>query len=376
VLKLGGSLATRNFLFAVDWTTQELIDAWVPEPNGRLYAIYVSPDGTRVYVGGDFTSIGSTPSTRHNFAALHAATGGNTGTIDTFVGDLAFNGTVHRIAPTSDGRTLFLGGNFTAPATTGRRLCKLDVSGASAAIVTTWKPTAGGTTGTLQQVKGLFADPNSNRLVVAGDWTTLNGAAVNYIGAIRQDSNGETLAWTDHPGDRVLDLDSSPDNLYVAIGTVNDHLEKMRVSDGVRITYEVTDGNVQGLCWDPSGFVVGGMHGDCIGNAAQAASGAYSGGSCSAPTGIVRHKAWRMLDTTFKYDTAWDPSLTGGASFGVLGVWSAHVSGGTVWLGGDFGFCQGVASDRLAAISTSGVAPPPTGTSTIVDHFNRTVAAG
>ena len=95
-----------------------------------------------------------------------------------------------------------------------------------------------------------------------------------------------------------------------------------------------------------------------------------------SPTGIVRHKAFRCAAATLAYDTAWDPSLTGGAGFGVLGVWSVAVSGGVTFMGGDFGFCQGNASARLAVISTAAVAPPPTGGSTIVDHFNRTVAAG
>ena len=71
---LGGSFTqvdgqTRNRLAACDAATGNLLP-WNPNANGVVRALKVSPAGTRVYVGGDFSAVGgaararSPPSTR------------------------------------------------------------------------------------------------------------------------------------------------------------------------------------------------------------------------------------------------------------------------------------------------------------------------
>jgi len=356
-----GTKVSQDYLFAINWADQTLIDAWKPQPNGRVYSIWVSPNGGRVYVGGDFTSIGSTPVTMHNLACLNPATGTNAGTVQTTrMADLAFNGTVHRLAATPDGNTLYAAGNFTAPASTGTRLCKLDLTPTLATIVGTWKPSAG------DHVRALAVDPNSNRLLVGGDFTTLNGATKNYLGAIRQDGNGETLPFAYTPGDRVLCACTDGQNVY--FGTVNDLLVKCDWPTGTSqwgAKSEDTDGNVQAVAY-VSPYVIGGMHGDCVGNAVGASSGAYSNGSCGVATGIVRHKVWRQTAASGALDQAWDPSLTSTA--GVLGVWALEAYQDQVWMGGDFTKAQGAARARFAAFGTISTPPPPPPTGDIVQR--------
>ena len=47
----------RNYLAAMDASTGQLSD-WNPNANGSVRALSLSPDGTRIYAGGGFTSIG------------------------------------------------------------------------------------------------------------------------------------------------------------------------------------------------------------------------------------------------------------------------------------------------------------------------------
>jgi hypothetical protein len=62
---LGGSFTavegtTRNRLAACDAATGNLL-SWNPNANGVVRALKVSPAGTRVYAGGDFTAVGGGP---------------------------------------------------------------------------------------------------------------------------------------------------------------------------------------------------------------------------------------------------------------------------------------------------------------------------
>lgn len=53
----------------VDGTTGNLDTAWVPAPNKQVLAFNFSPDGTMVYIGGEFTKLG-TNGTRPHLAAV------------------------------------------------------------------------------------------------------------------------------------------------------------------------------------------------------------------------------------------------------------------------------------------------------------------
>jgi outer membrane protein assembly factor BamB len=122
---IGGRPATR--LAAIDATTGALDPTFSPpEVDGVVRALGLSPDGSVLYVGGDFSALtaadGSVESRPH-LAALDAATGrlapwlppddtggryyGQTG-----VKDETRPGGVHAIAPSADGTTVHVGGTF------------------------------------------------------------------------------------------------------------------------------------------------------------------------------------------------------------------------------------------------------------------------
>jgi hypothetical protein len=77
-LYVGGSFSTlggvtRNRVGVVSTTTGTLDTAFNPNANATVLAIAASPDGNRVYIGGDFSRIGTT--TRQYIATVAATTG-------------------------------------------------------------------------------------------------------------------------------------------------------------------------------------------------------------------------------------------------------------------------------------------------------------
>jgi hypothetical protein len=93
----------RRTVGAVDGATGALVADWQADTDGVVRALAVS--GDRVYVGGPFTTIGGTPRTR--LALLSAATGA----VDPgFVPNV--NDGVRALVASPDGATLFLGGRF------------------------------------------------------------------------------------------------------------------------------------------------------------------------------------------------------------------------------------------------------------------------
>lgn len=78
LLYLGGEFGAvngevRSRLARVDGITGELDPNWTPTADGAVRVLELSPDGGRLYAGGDFTTISG--KTRRNLAALVASTG-------------------------------------------------------------------------------------------------------------------------------------------------------------------------------------------------------------------------------------------------------------------------------------------------------------
>jgi WD40 repeat protein len=74
--KAGGKDHSR--LARVDGITGELDSSWTPAADGAVRTLELSPDGSRLYAGGEFTTISGTTrpaETRQNLAALKADSG-------------------------------------------------------------------------------------------------------------------------------------------------------------------------------------------------------------------------------------------------------------------------------------------------------------
>ena len=151
--------ARSNFL-AYNLTTGELITSFAPSFNAQVRSVVASPDGTRLYVGGDFTSINGV--SRSRVAAFDVATGN----LVPFFPSVAYN--VHAITVHPSGSPVYVGGNFNAVGSVARG--QLAAFNAANGALLDWAPQA---TGGL--VKAIAMSPDGTKVAVGGQFTALNG---------------------------------------------------------------------------------------------------------------------------------------------------------------------------------------------------------
>lgn len=156
----GGTTVPRSNLLAYDITNGQLITSFNPTLNGQVRTVALSPDGTRLYVGGDFTTVNG--QTRRRIAAFNAQTGA---LITNFAPSMDYQ--VHAIAPTNT--TVYIGGNFGAVGNQNRG--NLAAVSASNGALLNWAPQATG-----GYVWSMAINPQGTKVAVGGSFTALNGS--------------------------------------------------------------------------------------------------------------------------------------------------------------------------------------------------------
>jgi trimeric autotransporter adhesin len=164
----GNTSQSRPAIAAFNATTGSWISSFAPTLDGAVYALQASPDGTRLFVGGDFTTTNGTPT--GPLVALNPTTGaissGWTGAVGGYQVVRDFD---------VDGTYLYAGGGFTsmssaAGGTSAFRTARFTL--ANGTHDATWKPNiAGGT------VWGIDVSAASGRVYFAGNFDTINGEA-------------------------------------------------------------------------------------------------------------------------------------------------------------------------------------------------------
>lgn len=201
----GSDTVVRRNILAYNLMTGELLP-FAPELNAQALSIAAAPDGSRIYVGGDFTSVNG--ATVWRVAALNPVSGA---LITSFVPKVA--ATVRAIVPTAG--TVYLGGLFTAVGSVARN--RLAAVQASDGALTGWAPSAEG-----GRVNALALSPDGSRVVVGGVFTTLNGSADPGYGLAAVDTaNGGLLPWAANGRVRngginagITSLSGDADNVY------------------------------------------------------------------------------------------------------------------------------------------------------------------
>jgi PKD repeat protein len=172
----------RNNLLAYDIRTGELITTFAPDLNGQVLAVAASPDGRRIYVGGDFTTADG--QTRKRVAAYDTATGALVANWKP-----AMQSQVRAIAATND--TVYLGGSITAVGGVSRS--RLAAVRAADGSLLPWAPVPGvgstagnsnGAKGTSDQVMTMVLTNGGTQVVVGGRFDTLNGVKATGVGAL------------------------------------------------------------------------------------------------------------------------------------------------------------------------------------------------
>lgn len=154
----GQNEIVRNNLVAFNLTTGALATTFAPSLNAKVSAVAVSPDKTRVYVAGPFTSADG--QVRNRVAAYSVATGA---LIPSFAPNV--NGSVTSLAVTDS--TVYLGGFFSAINGSGRTRLGA-VTAASGALVA-WKPTAD------YDVDSMVLSPDRSRVIIGGKFNNVSG---------------------------------------------------------------------------------------------------------------------------------------------------------------------------------------------------------
>ncbi|GGC16506.1 PKD domain-containing protein [Cellulomonas carbonis] len=177
----GVSTVPRANLLAYDIRTGNLITSWAPRTNAQVLTIAASPDGSRIYIGGDFTQVNG--ATVWRIAAVDAATGA---LIPSFTPRA--DAKVRSVVATAD--TVYFGGLFSAVG--GQVRTRLAAARASDGALLPWAPPAAGGSG----VNAMVISPDGSKLVVGGSFTSLVGSSnPGYgLGAVSA-TTGELLPW-------------------------------------------------------------------------------------------------------------------------------------------------------------------------------------
>ncbi|MFW3170538.1 PKD domain-containing protein [Geodermatophilus sp. CPCC 206100] len=179
---LGTQETVRNNLLAYDIRTGALVTSFAPDLNAQAMVVAASPDGTRLYVGGDFTRANG--QVRNRIAAYDTRTGA-------LVGNWApsANGQVRALAATND--TVYFGGSLTAVGPVSRT--RLAAVRASDGGLLPWAPVPGvgpsefnrdGNRATSNTAMALVVTGGGSQVVAAGRWDTMGGVRATGVTAL------------------------------------------------------------------------------------------------------------------------------------------------------------------------------------------------
>lgn len=351
---LAGAAITRNYLVAVYGSTHgasawEYHSTWNPNANGRVYDIKVSPDGSQVYVAYYGSTVGG--QTRKGLASLEPATGTNVGNATSLIPDLSFTAGVREIALSADGKSMWIGGDFTTGGG-GTRLAKIDLSAATATVVATFNPSRNNT------VHAVYIHESSGTLVCGGDF---NDTASPWCAAF-DSGTGAAKAFAYSPGPAsgsssacgVLAITGTGDTIWC--GQRNDHEIKVAMPAGTVAHYQGCDGNIQANCIYQDA-VISVHHGGCAAKAIDTSQANLTGGSC--PNGGLKSgKIFKNDQATMALDTNFLPTDLIPSSTTPLGGWALATDGNNLMVGGDF-VVAGHNLYRLAVYAGTGTVTPP-----------------
>jgi len=326
-LYVGGTFTTlgglgRSGLAAVNTATGTVDPTWNPSPDTAagtattpaktVAALATASDG-RVFAGGSFTQIGGTPT-----GGLAVLSGSGSGAPDP-TWSVAAGGEVDALAMTLDRSAVYVGGGFATIGGQSRAgLALLSTAGAGS-VDATFNP---GATGGNVLALGLSAD--GNRLYAGGAFSAIGGTAQRYLAALDAHSGAVDPGFDAAAANTVQAVSPSPDGTLVFAGG-----DFTSVNGVARHNVAALDGNgvlVPGFVADTSGGASGGEV-DAL--TVDGAGRLYLGGSFLRVNGTFEQRLARVDATTGTVDTSF--SASPGAAVNTLAV-----SGTRLFVGGAF----------------------------------------
>lgn len=310
----GGAVVSRGRLGALDQSGAP-VSAWAPSANDIVWALAASPDATRIYAGGDFSSVSG--KARTHLAALDAATG------DVLDGwKASTNGRVYSIA--TFGTTVYIGGSFSSVnGQTRQHVAALDA--ATGQPVNGWNPNANGT------VRSVFVSPDGTRLYLGGKFTSVAGSSRSGLAAVDA-GTGALLSWKPSVPADVMSVAATQTRVVAGTAGQGGNCVGYDASSASQRWIVHTDGNVQ-----------------AVGVAGQLA---YCGGHGALAAGQTRKKIF-AADVDTGALAAWNPGMNSTVGVRAIVGYGQHVS-----IGGDFTQVFTESREGFAQFTDPGVVPP------------------
>ena len=328
-LYAGGTFTTlggvgRTGLAALNATTGAIDSGFNANVSGGMVnALALAPGATRLLVGGAFTGIGGLS------GGFLAAVKTDTGAGDSTWGE-APNGPVLALALSPDAARLYAGGSFTTlGSTTRNRLAAM--TAAAGTLDTAWDPAAD------SDVTALSPSTDGARLYAAGRFAKIDGTARNFLAAMSTSGSGVLDgAWNPGAGEAALAVAASGTRVFAGgdFTTVNAlpraNLAALNATTGALDTgfKANTTGTVNTIATTPDGASV------------------YAGGLFKKVNGATRTRLVKVNGATGALDGTWHPAASGE-------VKALALSGGQVYIGGIFTTLAGSTRNRVGAVDAT-----------------------
>ncbi len=244
----GSTTVTRQNLAAFDVTTGALITSFTANTNGIVRAL--ASDGSRLYVGGLFTTVNGT--TRRRVAAVNLLTGA----VDTsWSADASSN--VYALAV--GGGRLFVGGSFST--LKGQSRPRLGAVRLSDGAIESFAPNPDGT------VLALATD--GSNVYAGGSFTHINGTSRPYVAGLNSSGALRPIAWT-NVNDSAFSMSISADGTRLAVGYsgLSNQGAVYNTSTGKRLWNQRCGGDAQAVAII-EGTLFSGFHDECDGDTTQ-----------------------------------------------------------------------------------------------------------
>jgi PKD repeat protein len=338
----GTNEVPRSHLAAVDNVTGALLP-WNPGANGSVYALAGSPDGSRVYVGGNFGVLAAVTHKRLGAVTPYDPSTGSAG--GSSIGSFAFSsdGKVYALAATAS--TLYVGGTFTTVNATARsRAAAVNTDGS---LVAAWAPVMN------DSVRSIALSPDGSWVYVGGEFTTVNGLTSEKNLTKLSPTTAAISKLAQHPLYPLWSVVVTNDAIFVGGNGAGGHASEFTTTGsnpGTQLWKFQTDGGVQAVYFLDGVLYVGGHFDNvCTGDT----DGPTSGFKCPAGTvGATRHKLVAVIPdpaSTLKYDVAsWNPGANS-----PLGVFAFDSTGSNLQVGGQFTTIGGVHQQGYAEFTAN-----------------------
>jgi len=359
----GPGEVTANNILAFDLATGNRVASFDHSLNAQGLVVAASPDGSRIYVGGDFTNVDGVA--RGHVAAFNTS---DQSLVTSWAPNIG--GQVRALAATRD--TVYVGGNF--PSANGEVRTSLAAFATTSSSIKPWAPTATGTNG---YVWTMTLSPSQSSVIVGGSFTTLSGSAAYGMGAIDA-ASAAILPWAANERIRTAGLNGA----ITSLKTDGSQVYGSGYAFGSGATFEGT------FAADPNGGAITWVN-DCLGDTydvfplGQAVYSVAHAHDCSAidefpdtsprsrwqkamaspthPTGMTTRKdayGWDYRGLPYAGLVHWYPDLEFGKyTADRQAAWSVTGSGDYVVLGGEFPTVNNVAQQGLVRFAMPSVAP-------------------